>query len=325
MKLSDIHKLSRHFSYQESEATQEQMQAYLVSLGYDPGGFYQELEMESERVDTHRDTSYSNAQLQLHSHSFYELLYCRGDCGAEYLVDSRRYRLQRGDIIFVPPGVSHRPLLPEDMSEPYRRYVLWLSPEFMERFAALFSPERAGPVAYSTLLRTAGTKWEGLAERFRAGVLEAEKQAPGWEAFVVGNTIVLLTQLGRAIQERSATVMKAEKPELLDQVLGYIEENYSRRITLAETARQFYISESTVSQTFREKMGVSFYRCVTQRRLIAAKARILEGQSLENIGQQVGFADYSTFYRAFRKEYGISPRQYRKLQEEAMAEKSTLA
>lgn len=323
MKLTDIRKLSRHFAYGESAATQEQVQAYLVSLGYDPSGFYQELEMESPLVDTHRDTSYSNARLQLHSHSFYELLYCRGDCGAEYLVGSKRYRLQRGDIIFIPPGVSHRPLLPEIMTEPYRRYVLWLSPEFMERFASLFLPDTPKAVGYSTLLRTAGTKWENLAELFRSGVAEAEKQAPGWEAFVVGNAIVLLTQIGRAIQERSAMLMKAEKPELLDQVLRYIEGHFQERITLAETASCFYVSESTISQTFREKMGVSFYRCVTQRRLIAAKALIQMGETLEKIGQKVGFADYSTFYRAFRKEYGISPRQYRKLQEEANA--STLA
>ena len=325
MKLSDIRKLSGYFAYGESKATQEQVNSLLRGMGYDPDSFYQELEMDSPLVDTHRDTSYSNAQLQLHSHSFYELLYCRGDCGAEYLVGSQRYRLQRGDIIFVPPGVSHRPLLPEQMTEPYRRYVLWLSQEFMERFALLFPKDDLEQVPYSTLLRTAGTKWEGLAELFRDGVKEAENQAPGWEAFVVGNTTVLLTQLRRALQEHSAMLMKAEKPELLDRVLGYIEENYSKKVTLAETAKWFYVSESTVSQTFREKMGVSFYRCVTQRRLIAAKAQIQAGENLEHIGQQVGFADYSTFYRAFRKEYGISPRQYRKLQEEANSERSTLA
>ena len=36
---------------------------------------------------------------------------------------------------------------------------------------------------------------------------------------------------------------------------------------------------------------------------------------LEQVGEQVGFSDYSSFYRAFKQEYGISPRQYRKLQE----------
>ena len=61
-------------------------------------------------------------------------------------------------------------------------------------------------------------------------------------------------------------------------------------------------------------MGVSFYHCVTQRRLIAAKSLIERGTNLEVVSHQVGFADYSTFYRAFKKEYGISPRQYRKLQ-----------
>ena len=62
-------------------------------------------------------------------------------------------------------------------------------------------------------------------------------------------------------------------------------------------------------------MGVSFYRCVTQRRLIAAKGLILEGTALEAVAGRTGFSDYSAFYRAFRQEYGISPRQYRTLQE----------
>ena len=61
-------------------------------------------------------------------------------------------------------------------------------------------------------------------------------------------------------------------------------------------------------------MGVSFYRCVTQRRLISAKSFIEQEIPLEDVGRRVGFSDYSTFYRAFKKEFGISPRQYRKLQ-----------
>ena len=84
---------------------------------------------------------------------------------------------------------------------------------------------------------------------------------------------------------------------------------------MADTAQRFYVSESKIGQTFREQMGVSFHRCVTQRRLIAAKNLIAEGVGLEQLCEQVGFSDYSTFYRAFKQEFGISPRQYKKLQQ----------
>ena len=87
-----------------------------------------------------------------------------------------------------------------------------------------------------------------------------------------------------------------------------------KKISLADVSQQFFVSQSTITQTFRNKMGVSFYRCVTQRRLIAAKRIIEKGLAMDRISEQVGFQDYSSFYRAFKQEYGISPRQYRMLQ-----------
>ena len=154
-----------------------------------------------------------------------------------------------------------------------------------------------------------------MGDLFQAGVTEAEARAPGWEPAVIGNTIQILVQLYRIFSDQEAAPLKAEKPELLDRVLAYVETHLAEKITLEEISRLFFVSESTISQTFRKKMGVSFHRCVTQRRLIAAKALIAEGIALEVVGHQVGFADYSSFYRAFKQEYGISPRQYRKLQD----------
>ena len=45
--------------------------------------------------------------------------------------------------------------------------------------------------------------------------------------------------------------------------------------------------------------------------LFAAKNLIVEGLPLEAVAEQVGFSDYSAFYRAFKGEFGISPRQFR--------------
>ena len=315
MKLSDIRKLTQQLSPDINRADPAQRNALLRSLGYEPGSLYQELEMESRFVDTHQDISWSNAHVSLHSHAFYEVLCCRNTCGAEYLVGSERYRLQKGDIIFVPPGVSHRPLLPDKMTEPYTRDVLWLSPEFIGILKNIHSDSFAGAVRSSSLLRTAGTKWEYLCDLFRTGVQEAEGAVPGWEGVVLGNTITLCTHLARAFFDHRNLSLHAERPELLDRAMAYIEENLCKKITLADAAHHLYVSESTVSQTFRNKMGVSFHQCLTQRRLIAAKQLIQEDAVLEDVGIRVGFPDYSTFYRAFKKEFGISPRQYRKMQQ----------
>ena len=188
MRLGDLHKLTQAFTEDISARDQKKLYELLWSMDIDPNTFYQELEMTSSLVDTHRDVSYSNAHIQLHSHSFYELIFCRNTCGAEYLIGPERYRLMRGDLIFVPPGVSHRPLLPETVSEPYKRYVLWISREFMEQYAQLFPYPFTDKQAHASMLRTGGTIWnECLAELFRTGVLEAEQMADGWEAAVIGN------------------------------------------------------------------------------------------------------------------------------------------
>ena len=309
MKVADMRKLSRmEWSYTE-EGYREVMDQ-LREMGFDPTKLYQELEMSSKYVNTHRDVSYNNTSVSLHSHNYIEILCCRTSAGVEYLIGSDRYRLQKGDIVFVPPGVSHRPIMPEKLTVPYERDVLWISTEFMETILRMFPDEMALERDHRAPIRTAGTRWEFLEDLFRQGVLEEEQKRPGWETAVMGNTLLIFTYMKRMYIERSAGTMKAEKPELLDRITAYIEENYAAHITVDDLARRFYVSNSSISHTFKQKMGVSLYRYITQRRLIAAKSLIAQRVPMEEISLRVGFVASSTFYRAFKQEFGISPRRF---------------
>lgn len=276
--------------------------------GLDPNCYYQEIEMESPYIDTHRDASDARDVVGLHSHLFYELLYIESGA-VRYLLGAERYLLHRGDVVLIAPGVSHRPLDLALLAEPYKRFVVWMSEEYLALvrnvYPALF------PLEGYRVLCTSGTHWEFLRKIFENGVREAEQGAPQSEAMVAANTMALLVQLTRAMEAPQDRVPQAETPELIDEIVRYFEAHLAEKLALETVARQFHVSESTVSQLFRKRLNVSFYQYLTHRRLIAAKERILRGQSFEQIAEEVGFSDYSNFYRAFRREYGISPSQYK--------------
>ena len=314
MKISQMRRRAQLGPSAPLSQTRGVLNASLQADGYAPSSIYQELEMDSPYVDTHDDISRTADVVQLHSHTFYELLFCRTG-SLQYLLGTERYNIRHGDVVFVPPGISHRPLFLEKLIDPYIRDVLWLSPLFAKSIESLFPEEELLP-QQPFLLRTAGTQWEqSLGELFRAGVRESYGHTDGWQAAVCGNTVQLLVQMMRARAHGKALTPPTEKEELLDRLLYFVETNMTERITLADTARRFLVSESTITQLFRKRMKVSFYRYVTQRRLIAAKTLILNGTPAEEVCVRAGFGDYSAFYRAFKQEYGISPAEYRKIQE----------
>ena len=288
----------------------------LDDLGIHLENIYQELEMNSSYVDSHRDISFVGESVQPHSHSFFELICCCGCDQVQYLLGSQRYRLQRGDVILIPPGISHCPLFPQTMQRPYERIVMWINAEMLGQFYEKW-PELdiVGQRSSHYLLRTAGTYWEDVVMGgFQKCCGESEKRFPGWEAALYGGTVSLLTQISRALNDDRCPPA-SEHTELLDELLAYVAEHLKERISIAGAARHILVSESTVTHLCRKRLGVSFYRYVTRQRLMEARKYMQQGLPLGQIWEQAGFCDYSAFYRAFKQEYGISPREYRNLQE----------
>ena len=290
----------------------------LDGMGISLENIYQELEMRSSYADSHRDISTSRERVQPHSHSFFELILCCSCDNVQYLLGSQRYRLQRGDVLLIPPGVSHCPLFPETMSRPYERIVVWVNAQLLHRLSQRW-PEIRDRWDESCLLRTAGTVWEdAIAESFRRGCAESERCLPGWEAALCGNTTMLLILLNRVL-ESEGQQPDSGRSELLDKLLGYVEENLRQKISVQSAARHLLVSASTITHLCSLRLGVSFYRYVTGRRLAAAKEYMHRGIPLGQIWELAGFCDYSAFYRAFKREYGFSPREYRELQDSSAA------
>lgn len=265
-------------------------------------------------MDTYQGAVSSNAGLVRHSHEFFEIVYICNTCGAEYLVDSERFWLQRGDIVLIPAGSSHCLRLPENMPEPCKFYTLWFSNDFGQYMSRLFPEPSPGEYNFVTLLHTAGTGWEYLEDMFCTIVQTVEKRASNWESVLFGNAVQILIHLYYCLRDSTGTRTKPK--DFLAQIQDYVERHLTEKITRKDVAAYFYVSENTISQTFRKKMGTSFHRYVTIQRLKAAKGFIDEGTPLKLVSRLVGFADYSSFYRAFKQEYSISPEQYRNRKEE---------
>lgn len=310
MKLSEVQQFADLLSaYKNREINNETFENAIIEEGAILSNMYQELEMDSHSVDCLNDINYDKDNVQLHSHSFYEILYCQSG-NIQYLLGTNRYQVKKGDIIFIPPGVSHRPLYLDKLVEPYARYVLWINPDFIKSTASDWNFHLLNePV----LFRTGGSNWEHLKKYFEQAYQEYQIKQEGYEACIRSLTITLLIYITRALSHSKHIEPLVEKKELLDEVLDYIDLHLNDKISLKTTAEHFYISEKQLSRLFSFKMEVTFYKYVTQRRLIAAKTYILNNEPIETIYDKVGFSDYSTFYRAFKKAYSLSPQQFKKL------------
>lgn len=257
------------------------------------------------------DTEPLSGNREPHTDSFHQILYCHSNCGAEILVGMNKFPLQRGDVILIPSGTPHTWLVRSRAGEPYVGYRLCLDADRMDTLE-MYLPAFPFPndMQNCNLIRTSGTLWEPLGDMFHVLYQELHMKSPGWETAAMSCSLLLLTQIRRALVSTSQFKTNDDGSKLVEQILNYVHSHYKDKITLDDVAQKFWVSPSTVTHLFSKTMGTSFYKYVTRIRLAEAKNLIGEGMPMEKVALNVGFTDYSSFYRAFKKEFNISPKQY---------------
>ena len=104
--------------------------------------------------------------------------------------------------------------------------------------------------------------------------------------------------------------MRDKSESVVSAVLNYINNHYNEDLSLDLLANKYFISKYHLSREFNRLVGTSVYRYIVQKRLVIAKQLMSEGVPSTTVYQQCGFGDYSNFYRAFKAEYQISPKEY---------------
>lgn len=100
--------------------------------------------------------------------------------------------------------------------------------------------------------------------------------------------------------------------DLTQKIITYIGQNFRENITLDSLAREFSVSKFYISHTFSEKIKISLpnYLALIRAEYAAGLIRTTN-DSITNICNNSGFTSQSTFNRAFKRIYCMTPREYK--------------
>ena len=121
-----------------------------------------------------------------------------------------------------------------------------------------------------------------------------------------------LLELGKDIHFQKET----RGTDVLEHCRDYLEHHYMDEITMDQTAEKYYFNASYFSTLFKNYFGKSFLNYLTELRMRKAKELLTESDSktkIKDVANKVGYHDANYFIRAFKKFYGYTPEEYRKI------------
>lgn len=249
-------------------------------------------------------------EVDSHYHEFHKLVFFRSG-RVSYSVDGRLSDLQEGDIVLVPMGSMHR--VSADPGVPYERVIVYLSPDFIRRCS---TPECGLDRAFSVcrergrhVLRpereTARALWVTM-ERLERALAEDSFGAKLLSDSLICQLLISLARQAMAQDDHLAPVHSGDSKAV--DILHYINDHLTESISIDALAERFFLSKYHMMRSFRAETGFTIHAYITEKRLLAAREMIFAGKSAADACYDCGYRDYSAFSRAFKKQFGFSPR-----------------
>lgn len=246
--------------------------------------------------------------MEFHAHDFLELYYFL-DGSVTYYIEDQVYDLCPGDLLIIPAGKMHRPVIANEHAA-YERMVLWITPQYLQ---SIDSPagdlqknlQKVGEHGYCVPFRGDETVFvTALLKK----LLYMQKNDTD-PKFCAGAVELYLWTIFRSYGVIDTT--HRNETQVIPQVIRYITEHFSEPLTLEDIAAEFFVSKSYLNRHFKAYTNSTVYAYIMALRLTHARRMLREGIPAVEAGRECGFSDYSTFYKAFKTQTGLSPQQFK--------------
>lgn len=268
--------------------------------------------MEDEReYELYHHSCHRRITPEFHSHDFYEFyFFISGD--ASLYIEEYAYRMKPGDVFIIPPGRMHRAYF-HNTEAYYERMFIYIS---RNALASMGSADFSLIEIIDGCIRRSQFCYALSDSEFAAcrytisEIISSAVGAPAHQRLINRCKLtILMTRLcklfGEVRDERSSRSGKR-----VADVIAYINEHIGQELSLDEVSNRFFISKYHLIREFKSYTNRSVYQYIVAKRIIQAKLLMQSGVAPTDAYLKCGFREYSSFYKAFKKETDLSPQQY---------------
>ena len=273
---------------------------------------YNKIKRHKERgYGMHKDYSYQGENLffkhekshnlpkdaySMHSHNMYELLYfVSGD--ATHVIEDRKYKLKRGDLVLIKPSKYHFIRIDSDCD--YERYDVLFSSrtknldglDLLDSTPEIINLEEY-PMATEIIKKT-----DFYFKHFKG---------EDFERILTGLLCELVYLLSVTPATENTDAPKVASPTL-SLAISYINDNITTLHGVDEVAKSCFVTESYLYRLFKNELHQTPAKYIVSKRLLLAERMISDGEKPTYVYEKCGFSDYTTFYRNYRTFFGHPP------------------
>lgn len=278
-------------------------------------------------ISAHRNINKSEP---VHRHDYFLINYVyRGEYQA--IIHGKQVTLRTGDVYLSQPFVSHALLEHKGENdaiicvrirkELIYKTLLPVMPHESSLLDFFIEPLYSDPIDVHHYLILSGDPSlnASIHAVFQILILDYVDMYSCYETVMESSLTMLFSFLSRCTKRELEEPAKESKNFLIDNVLQYLSKNYASA-SLKSVAEQFGYHPNYLSSLLLKETNKTFSRLIRDFRMERACALLRNSDlSIEKIAAIVGYPQNSNFYKIFRKEYSMSPQQYRQAEQQKMA------
>lgn len=239
-----------------------------------------------------------------HYHDFHKVVVFLSGRAA-YHIEGKSYYLKPWDILLVSRHAIHKPEI--DPSVPYERFILWIRDDIAhQELTRCF--QKASDRSFN-LIRLDSQVQEHLKELLYD--LSASLKAEEFGSDLLSDALFtqFMVYVNRIFLEKQYILdpKSYTYDSQVESLLRYINHNLTADLSIETLARKYYLSKYHMMRKFKEETGYTIHSYIISKRLLMARTLISQGTPVVKAAHMSGFTDYTTFSRAYKKQFGAPP------------------